>query len=62
MALKFLKRLAVPKRLGHPWRVHSRIREALEVVIAHRLQLGWRRSNATQLRADAKAGRGLAEE
>jgi site-specific DNA recombinase len=35
-------------------RDHSRTREALEVVRAHRLQLGWRRSNASQLRADAR--------
>jgi hypothetical protein len=42
--------------------LHAGVGKALEVVLAHRLHLGWCRSDAAQLRADAKAGRGLAEE
>jgi hypothetical protein len=42
-------------------RVHSGARETLKVVLAHRLHLRWRRSNAAQLRADAKASGSLAE-
>src|SRR5229473_1003446 len=43
-----------------PRRVHSGAREALEVVLAHRLHLGWSRSHAAQLRAHAAPGRTLA--
>jgi len=54
--------LGLDQPLSHcPRRVHSRAREALEVVLAHRLHLGWSGSNAAKLRADAKAGGGLAE-
>jgi len=42
-------------------RVYPGARETLEVVLAHRLYLGWCRPDAAQLRADAKAGGDLAE-
>jgi hypothetical protein len=41
--------------------VHIRAREALKVVFTRRLRLGRRGPNAAELRADAKAGEGLAE-
>jgi hypothetical protein len=44
-----------------PWRVHARPRETLEVVLADRLHFGRGGPNATELRADAKAGGDLAE-
>jgi hypothetical protein len=42
--------------------VYSSLGKALEIVLAHRLRFGGRGSNATQLRAYAEAGGGLAEE
>jgi len=42
-------------------RVHSRARETLEVVLADRLHLGWRRPDAAELRAHAKTGGSVAE-
>ncbi len=48
--------------LSHcPRRVHPSARKTLEVVLAHRLHLGGRGSNAAKLRADAQAGGGVAE-
>jgi hypothetical protein len=39
-----------------PWCVHSRSCQTLEVILPHRLHLGWCRPDATQLRTHAKAG------
>jgi hypothetical protein len=41
--------------------LHTRARETLEVVLARRLHLDWRRPNGAKLRADAKTGGSLAE-
>ena len=41
--------------------LHTRARETLEVVLARRLHLDWRRPNRAKLRADAKTGGSLAE-
>jgi len=43
-----------------PRRVYARTRKTLEVVLTHRLHFGWRWPNAAELRADAKAGGGMA--
>jgi hypothetical protein len=52
-----------PETLSHcRRRIHAGSGQALEVVLAHRLHLGWCGSNAAKLRADAKAGGSLAEE
>jgi len=49
--------------LSHcPRRVHASARQALEVVLTHRLHLGGCGSDAAKLRADAKASGGVAEE
>jgi hypothetical protein len=39
---------------------HARARETLESIFADRLNLGWGRPNAAQLRADAQTGGGVA--
>jgi len=45
-----------------PWGVQAGARKTLEVVLAHRLHCSGSGSNAEKLRADAKAGRNVAEE
>src|SRR5258708_32370437 len=42
-------------------RVHTSPRQALEIVLAHRLHLGWRRPHAAEFQAGAEADRGLAK-
>src|SRR5258708_7116659 len=43
-------------------RIHAGARETFQVVLTHRLHLGWRGSHATEFRAYAKAGGTLAKE
>jgi len=57
-----VKRVLRVSRIRRHWSrcLHPRAREALEVVLGHRLRIGWCWSNATKLWVDAKAGGDLA--